>query len=438
MRRRTILAAAAAASLLVAVSHAVEWQPVLPDARNSASLVVDTLNRRAILFAGRYLNDAWEMNISNTGDYDWTKLRPAGTPPDPRWGHRSLYIPGEQRMLVIAGTGRGGQLNDVWSLDLSRGSERWDLLNPSGTPPSVRDLHFPIYHPGRHSVLLFGGAISGQRYNDLYELKLDSMCWRRIDVSGQLPTARSEGCVMFDRAGNRMIVFGGRTNESFLNDVWALDLTPGSEGWQQLSPSGSPPSLRAGSGWASNPQGTQLYVFGGWYYSGIHTFYNDLYVLDLSDTGWTRIMPTGELPVERRGAAGCHDPWHDRFVIMGGDNEDGLHGDAFWIDLSSVGVTEWQTGVSSENGPALHVNAVARRAVEIGYSVPPNTAYSLRIMDVSGRLVRSLGQGSGGLYGCRTTWDGCDDAGRRVGAGTYYAYLQVDRCGVSRRFALTD
>ena len=377
------------------------------------------------------------MTIDNPGIYGWNRLYPSGTPPPERWGHRSLYIPDEQRMIMIAGTGRGGELNDAWALDLTRGSEAWEQLTPAGTPPSVRNLYYPVYHPGRRSVVFFGGAISGQRYNDLFELKLDSMVWREIHVTGTKPCPRSEGCVMFDVAGNRMVVFGGRTNEYFLNDVWALDLTLGSESWTQLTPSGTPPTPRAGSGWASDPSGTRLHVFGGWAYYGGHVFYNDLHVLDASGPTWTRIDPTGELPEDRRGAAACYDSWNERFVTYGGDSGSPL-GDAFWIDCTPVAIAEWHARHEAAAGLALNLATVNSGQVRIRYSAPGARDVSLRIIDAAGRVVRNLAAAGTGVRFALTTWDGTDSHGEKVGAGAYYAYLQVEGSGVSRKFILTE
>jgi hypothetical protein len=55
---------------------------------------------------------------------------------------------------------------------------------------------------------------------------------------------------------------------------------------------------------------------------------------------------------------------------------------------------------------------------------------TVKIYDVSGRLVRTLANGqlfSAGRVDPGLTWDGLDDAGRRVGRGVYFAHVRYAR-----------
>ena len=58
---------------------------------------------------------------------------------------------------------------------------------------------------------------------------------------------------------------------------------------------------------------------------------------------------------------------------------------------------------------------------------------SLAILDVAGRRKRTWALlGSSGSL----TWDGTDDAGRKMSAGTYYAKLDADAFAVVRSLQL--
>jgi len=61
----------------------------------------------------------------------------------------------------------------------------------------------------------------------------------------------------------------------------------------------------------------------------------------------------------------------------------------------------------------------------IHYSLPADAHADLRLYDVQGRLVRTLVTGlrPAGLNEAR--WDGCDNSGRAVASGTYFARLQA-------------
>jgi hypothetical protein len=62
------------------------------------------------------------------------------------------------------------------------------------------------------------------------------------------------------------------------------------------------------------------------------------------------------------------------------------------------------------------------------WSAPPGRAVRLELIDVRGRRVRTLVAGrpvgAGGRE--RATWDGVDDAGRRVAPGLYFAALTLE------------
>jgi flagellar hook assembly protein FlgD len=66
--------------------------------------------------------------------------------------------------------------------------------------------------------------------------------------------------------------------------------------------------------------------------------------------------------------------------------------------------------------------------VKLLYVIPRNAgsqAVNLKIYDVSGRLVRTLVNGTQQPGPYPVVWDGRDDAGRGVGSGNYFARLNV-------------
>jgi flagellar hook assembly protein FlgD len=52
-------------------------------------------------------------------------------------------------------------------------------------------------------------------------------------------------------------------------------------------------------------------------------------------------------------------------------------------------------------------------------------AVELRIVDVAGRLVRTMSENAGARSG-EFWWDGMDDAGRPAGAGAFFYDVRVD------------
>jgi flagellar hook assembly protein FlgD len=59
---------------------------------------------------------------------------------------------------------------------------------------------------------------------------------------------------------------------------------------------------------------------------------------------------------------------------------------------------------------------------------------TVKIFDVSGRLVRTLADGQlfkAGTVDPALTWDGLDNAGRRVARGAYFVRVRYERSGFS-------
>ncbi|MFN8178728.1 MAG: FlgD immunoglobulin-like domain containing protein [bacterium] len=76
---------------------------------------------------------------------------------------------------------------------------------------------------------------------------------------------------------------------------------------------------------------------------------------------------------------------------------------------------------------ALQANAPNpfRGGTEIRYDLPKSGPVSLKIYDVTGRLVRTLVNGTREAGFRSVTWDGIDDAGHRSAAGVYFYTLQA-------------
>lgn len=330
-----------------------EWKAISPTARNFATMVVDSVNERAILFGGgsyqltgRWYNDVWEIPLVDTTRYFWLPLSISGTPPTSRGGHVFVYNPRQQGAIVFGGdTLWGNRTNDVWELNLTLGAESWTRLFPAGSPPSERSNCAGIYHPGRNSIILFGGdGNSVPNFDDTWELKLDSLRWSEIVISGLEPGPRGGYAAAFDRITNCLIIFGGRGGGQFYNDVWALDLTPGNEHWTELYPTGSIPMERAGFAYGYDGRTKKLYIFGGWN-SNAGLLFDDVYVLDLTSLTWTQLFPIGEGPFMRRNPSGAYDFFNDNFIIFGGDLGAPYYhylAETYILDLYATAISEWK------------------------------------------------------------------------------------------------
>jgi flagellar hook assembly protein FlgD len=72
----------------------------------------------------------------------------------------------------------------------------------------------------------------------------------------------------------------------------------------------------------------------------------------------------------------------------------------------------------------------------IAFSLPASAHASLRIYDISGRLVRSLLDEVRPSGVTEVDWNGADNAGQGVASGTYFVRLSVDGKHSTRALSL--
>ena len=99
----------------------------------------------------------------------WTAIPVTGTIPAVRDEHAAIYDPVNQRMVVYSGldcsTGRTG-LGDVQALSLGS-TATWSDITPTGNSPVGRYNHSGIYDPVNQRMVIFGGATSSTQINDV-------------------------------------------------------------------------------------------------------------------------------------------------------------------------------------------------------------------------------------------------------------------------------
>lgn len=430
--------------LLLNISLAQVWKQIGLPAMNVSKILIDSINQRAILFGGGFGGNYWsdgvyEMSLTDTFYSGWIRINVSG-PHHKRGYHTFTYDMKLKRGLVFGGdttSGYPNYNNDVWALNLQLGSESWQILNASGVKPCPRANPADIFHPIRNSLIIFSGIdINGDYPDDLWEFKLDSLVWRQIFITGTKPMPRQAMASFYDKQNNRMIIFGGAAYGVFYNDVWALDLTVGNEHWIRIYPTGYPIPARCAPAYGFDNKHNKLYVFGGWDYSQGRLF-NDIYVLDVATMVWNKIYPTGALPLARRNACGGYDIFNDNFIIFGGDNYGQMFCDTdiLFLGPTQTKLTEW-IEVNEISRPDILVNSPAVGEVRIRYIVLSLDETNIDIVDVNGRLIRTLYAGKAQALSDWLHWDRKDNKNQSVSAGIYYARLRTGNISVSKKFIL--
>ena len=103
--------------------------------------------------------------------------------------------------------------------------------------PQAAGAHLPC------RLVLFGGRNQeGRRLNDVWSLDTAAWAWERVPTIGAVPPQRSGAAAACHHG--RLVIVGGRGNESALYDTWVLDLLSAQPAWKQVTTTGSRVSLR--------------------------------------------------------------------------------------------------------------------------------------------------------------------------------------------------
>jgi hypothetical protein len=296
-----------------------------PGVRYGHSAIFDPPRDRMVVFGGigiGYTNEVWACALA--GNRIWTKLTPAGTPPNAQTLHSAIYDPVRDRMIVV-GTG-DGLATEAWVLSLDN-SPTWTHLTPAGLPPSARPAHTTIYDPLRDRLIVFGGQAGS---DEVWAMTLaGGPAWTQLMPEGTLPTGRQQHAAIYDPVHDRMVVFGGQEFGHYYDDVWALSLE-GTPEWTQLAPGGTPPAARSLHDAIYDPLRGRMIVYGGGSNAG-QQLYDDAWSLSLDgSTAWTKLAPAGTPPKARIFHTAIYDAAGDGMVVFGG------YGFSYFVDMGTL------------------------------------------------------------------------------------------------------
>jgi hypothetical protein len=195
----------------------------------------------------------------------------------------------------------------------------WTPLAPSGAAPG-RYAHTAVYDPVNDRMVVFAGTNGTASFSDLQELDLTpgSEAWSAISPSGGPPPVRNQHTAFYDPSSQRMIVFGGADSISLYNDLWLLSLGVGSEAWSSPSPTGTAPTPRY-SACGGYITGGKAFISAGDSGASVNPHLSDFYELDLSGTpAWTRHFSGTASGYSQSGHVGFYHASGNRVVLFGG------------------------------------------------------------------------------------------------------------------------
>ncbi len=218
--------------------------------------------------ANGYKNDlhCYESGGEHGG---WRRVTAEGkAAPEPRYGMASCVV-GDEWLIHGGYDSDASVCGDLWSFSFA--SRTWTKKQQIGTVPVARMNHTLVAVGGGKAVLWGGKDGKGGCPATIYVLDVNSGAWSELKSSKLIMPKRGKksrgapcvrwghsACLLQQREGSFIVIFGGRDKDAVYNDAWLLSVSDGS--WQLLDAAFAP-APRALH--AAVMMGEQLLVFGG-------------------------------------------------------------------------------------------------------------------------------------------------------------------------------
>jgi len=96
----------------------------------------------------------------------------------------------------------------------------------SELPPGERWLHAAAFDPVNDDLVVVSGVTNEGEATKVLRFELNGdPYWFEVATMGEPPPPRTGATLVYDPNGSRMILFGGVSESTSLNDVWALDVS---------------------------------------------------------------------------------------------------------------------------------------------------------------------------------------------------------------------
>ncbi|NIN70210.1 MAG: hypothetical protein GTO63_37140 [Anaerolineae bacterium] len=218
------------------------------------------------------------------------------------------------------------------------------IADAEGVSPAARSYHAMAYDASADRIILFGGWTEDSN-GETWTYDVDTNTWNEMSPA-TAPTPRDSHAMAYDAKSSQVVLFGGVRGfpGTFNGETWIYDTA--SDTWTNMAPLQGP-SPRIGAGMVYDSRLDQMILFGG------HNTrcYGDTWAYDLDSNTWTEMTPENP-PGPRAWQALAYDTESGRVVMFGGDSScsPGSHlGDTWTYDLAN---NNWQSMNPTEAPPS--------------------------------------------------------------------------------------
>jgi hypothetical protein len=237
-------------------------------------------------------------------------------------------------------------------------SSGWTRVFNEG--PQQRRYHTMTYDSDSKHIWMFGGYIfnGSARTNQLWKWSTVSGQWTMMSPPSS-PSAREGVAMVYDPANQKLVAFGGYTGAAYLNELWSYSVVSGT--WNQLTPTGGPPTIRGYMPGVYMPASGTMLVYGG--YNG-STRPNELWEYKISTNTWRQITWAGTPSAGRSDHIAICQTVSGSMIIHGGfiaaetaETWKFNYGASNWTQLtSSTNTHRYHAGFYDSVGDNLYIS----------------------------------------------------------------------------------
>jgi len=256
--------------------------------------------------------------------------------PSPRFGHRMVYDPVNERTLLFGGAvyeNRYTFFNDLWAYDYA--SNTWTEIE-CGPGPSGRFNFMMTYIPETHGLFLFGGFSANDRISDTWIYDIEGNVWTELDPPDS-PSPRSDAAIVYDPDNGVVILHDGYCRDnSHPRDVWVYDFGVGN--WRQMDPDEGP-LPQYGHHMVYDSRNGRVVMYGGhWSIPDprSHGYSDGVWVYDYPTDSWTKVDEATSLP-SRYWHQMAYDEVRGKMVVFSGSmGDDSKRNDTWFFDTDHL------------------------------------------------------------------------------------------------------
>lgn len=250
-----------------------------------------------------------------------------GQIPGNRAGHAAVLY--NSSMLIFGGTNLQQLFNDVYEYSIE--TKTWKKLSTRALKseldiPDPREGHSAIVYQSSDDdaeMIIFGGGNETVALDKcVYSLNLKDLVWKRLTLERDYgPSGRYKHCCVLYK--DTMIIHGGK----YINDnLWKFDLK--NHKWAQIPFKQDDQAPGERYGHSAVVVGNNMIVYGGFFEPklvnvGEPRKFNDLYMLNLENFKWKKMITSLTAPSPRYGHRAV--AYMSKIYIIGGEASSGAN-----------------------------------------------------------------------------------------------------------------